>query len=66
MKTTLFAALAFATTLAAAMPFSAGAGGNPCAYCDAIFAECVANGGTRPACRQEYLQCTYDFGCVIP
>jgi len=48
------------------VPFTAGAGGDPCAFCDAIYAECIANGGTRPACRQEYLECTYAFGCVIP
>ena len=66
MKTTLFAALAFAATTAAAMPFSAGAGGNPCVFCEAIYAECIANGGSRPECRQEYLECAYAFGCVIP
>ncbi len=67
MKTTTFAALAsLAMIFGAAVPLTAGAGGDPCTYCDAVFAECLANGGTRPACRQEYLACTYDFGCVIP
>ena len=66
MKTKMFAMLAFVTTIGAATPFSAGAGGNPCTFCDAIYAECIANGGSRPECRQEYLECTYAFGCVIP
>ena len=52
MKTKTFAALAFLATLAA-VPFSAGASGDPCAFCDAIYAECLANGGSRPDCRRE-------------
>ena len=65
MKKKTFAALAFLATLAA-VPFSAGAGGDPCAFCDAIYAECLANNGSRHDCRREYLECTYAFGCVIP
>ena len=52
MKKKTFAALAFLATLAA-VPFSAGASGDPCAFCDAIYAECLANGGSRPDCRRE-------------
>lgn len=66
MKTIKFAALAFLMTLGASVPFSADAGGDPCAFCDAIFAECRAAGGSLPDCRREYLECTYAFGCVIP
>lgn len=67
MKTTTFAAIAcLATMLGASIPLTADAGGDPCVYCDAVFAECLADGGTRPACRQDYLACTYAFGCVIP
>lgn len=51
MKTKMFAVMAFLTTPGAAVPFTAGAGGDPCAFCDAIYAECIANGGTRLAGR---------------
>jgi hypothetical protein len=66
MKKQRLTGLAFLLTLTAALPYSAGAAGNACTFCDAIYAECRAAGNDRPTCWLEYLECTYAFDCVIP